>query len=165
MRRSASIAAISIIAAGIIAFGSGCSSKPADFTVTSAKPDLTLVDTGAKGPSIGDYEVFSSAVTKDGTPFGVLYGMKLEVALPPAPGAPEGLGRFQNQLTFDLPDGTICVAGVQYYTMDGSIPQTLKEGELRAIVGGTGAYAGARGTLRTTQHLDGTRTQELTFLP
>jgi hypothetical protein len=113
---------------------------------------------------VGDYSVFNAAVTKDGQPFGVLYGQKLLVAEPGQDGAPEGLGRYQNHLEFDLPDGTITVTGLQYYTVDGSIPDiALSEGEDRAIVGGTGAYAGAQGVLRSTTNVDGTRTQSFDF--
>lgn len=155
------------LAAVTLAACSGSSATaPSNFTMTTAKPDLTMVDVGDAGPSIGDYQVFHAVGTKDGEPFGHLYGLKLEVALPGQEGAPEGLGLFQNQLTFVLPDGDIVVEGVQYYTQDGSIPDiTINEGETRAIVGGTGAYAGARGTVLTTAQEDGTRMQEFTFLP
>jgi hypothetical protein len=138
----------------------------ADFTVMSAKPSLTYIDTGKKGATIGDYEVFSAAVTKDGEGFGTLFGLKLQVAKPGAMGAAKGLGLFQNQLTFNFPDGTVSVAGLQYYAVNGRLPDgSLLAGETRAVVGGTGAYAGARGTLHTTAHRDGTRTQEFSFLP
>jgi hypothetical protein len=132
--------------------------------VVSAKPTITQIDTGASGSSAGDYSVFSAAVTKDGQPYGSLYGQKLLVAEPGQAGAPDGLGRYENHLEFDLPDGTITVTGLQYYTTDGSIPDiALTQGEDRAIVGGTGAYEGARGVLRSTTNADGTRTQDFDF--
>ena len=166
--RALVIAAAGVTAVGLLAgcsTGSGsASSKPADFTVTSAKPTLTLIDVGDRGASVGDYSTFSAAVSKDGQAFGVLYGLKLLVAMPGTNGIADGFGRYQNQLTFDLPDGTISVAGVQFYTLDGSIPQTsLTEGEDRSVVGGTGAYAGARGTVHTTSDAGGTRKQEFHF--
>jgi len=147
----------------------GCansSASPTNFTLITSKPTVTQVDTGDPGNSPGDYQVFSAAATKDGQAFGNLYGLKLEVALPGKAGAPEGLGLFQNQLTFVLPDGDISVLGVQYHSPDGSLPTSASaDGETRAIVGGTGAYAGARGTLVSTAQEDGTRVQEFTFLP
>lgn len=61
---------------------SGCSSSsaPDDLSVVSGKPNITQIDTGAAGSSVGNYSVFDAAVTKDGQPFGVLYGQKLIVA-------------------------------------------------------------------------------------
>lgn len=157
--------AITVTGAGVLVL-SGCSSSstPKDFTAVSAKPTITQVDTGATGSSVGDYSVFNAAVTKDGEPFGVLYGQKLLVAEPGLEGAPEGLGRYQNHLEFDLPDGTITVTGLQYYTVDGSAPDiAVTQGEDRAIVGGTGAYEGAQGVLHSVVNADGTRTQEFDF--
>jgi hypothetical protein len=160
-------AAIAATLAGVSILGlSACSSSstPADFTAVSAKPTVTLVDTGATGSSVGDYTVFNAAVTKDGQPFGFLYGQKLLVAEPGQDGAPQGLGRYENHLEFDLPDGTISVEGLQFYTTDGSVPDiALTKGEDRAIVGGTGAYAGAHGVLHSTTNADGTRTQSFDF--
>ena len=151
-------------ASALVLSGCSSSSAPDDFSVVSGKPTQTQVDSGTAGSSVGDYSVFNAAVTKDGQPFGVLYGQKLLVAEPGQDGAPEGLGRYQNHLEFDLPDGTITVTGLQYYTVDGSIPDiALSEGEDRAIVGGTGAYAGAQGVLRSTTNVDGTRTQSFDF--
>jgi hypothetical protein len=160
-------AALAATLTGVSILGlSACSSSstPADFTAVSAKPTVTQVDTGATGSTVGDYTVFNAAVTKDGQPFGVLYGQKLLVAEPGQDGAPQGLGRYENHLEFDLPDGTISVEGLQFYTTDGSVPDVaLTKGEDRAIVGGTGAYAGAHGVLHSTTNADGTRTQSFDF--
>lgn len=138
---------------------------PEDFTAISSAPAPNSVDTGDPGPSLGDYEVFHVTVQKEGKRFGDLYGSKLAVAEPPVEGAPsKDLGLFQNQLTFVLPNGTISIAGVQYFTFDGSIPRYSENaGEYRAIVGGTGAYAGASGELHTTARPDGSRIQEFDF--
>jgi hypothetical protein len=171
LMRNKRTAFLSMATAGALAtvgLLAGCSSDDSgldEFTVVSAKPDQTLIDTGKGDYSLGDYTVFSAPVTKDGDGFGTLYGTKLAVAEPPVDSAPSSdLGLFQNQLSFVLPDGTISINGVQYFTVDGSIPDpSLGEGEVRAIVGGTGAYAGASGTLKTTARPDGTRQQEFDF--
>ena len=161
------IAVVAVSLTGVSALAlSGCSSSstPEDFSAVSGKPAVTQIDTGAAGSSVGDYTVFNATVTKDGQPFGTLYGQKLLVAEPGQDGAPEGLGRYENHLEFDLPDGTISVAGLQYYTLDGSVPDiALSKGEERAIVGGTGAYAGAHGVLTSTTNADGSRTQSFDF--
>ena len=155
-----------IVAASAALLISGCGDdEPQDFEAISAAPSPNMVDTGDPGPSLGDYEVFHVSVQKDGKPFGDLYGSKLAVAEPPVEGAPgKDLGLFQNQLTFVLPDGTISIAGVQYFTTDGSIPKySENDGEYRSIIGGTGAYAGATGVLHTTARPDGSRIQEFDF--
>ena len=137
-----------------------------DFTVTSAKPVITHVDAGKKGNGIGDYQVFHAALTKDGRTFGVLFGLKLQVAKAGTMGATKGLAVFQNQLTYRFLDGTISVAGVEYFTTEGtSSSSPLDDDATRAVVGGTGAYAGARGTVRTTLQPDGSRKHVFAFLP
>lgn len=158
------LSGIATVAVALVIGGCG-SDGPQDFTAISSTPDPNSVDTGTPGPSLGDYEVFHVTVTKDGKPFGDLYGTKLAVAEPPVKGAPgKDLGLFQNQLTFVLPDGNISIAGVQYFTTDGTIPKYSENGgEYRSIIGGTGAYAGATGVLHTTARPDGTRIQEFDF--
>lgn len=157
--------ALVAIASVLVVSGCGEDDELEDFTVISAKPEVTSVDADGDGADVGDYQTFQTTVTKDGKQFGDLYGLKLAVAAPPVDGAPSAdLGLFQNQLTFVLPDGQILIAGSQYYTLDGSIPQkSLEGGEYRAIIGGTGAYAGAKGVLHTTSKPDGTRIQEFDF--
>lgn len=165
--RSRSFSAILVLGISTAALLGGCGGDdaPEDFTAISAKPDVTSVDADGDGADVGDYQTFQTTVTKAGKPFGDLYGLKLAVAGPPVDGAPTpDLGLFQNQLTFILPEGQILIAGSQYYTLDGSIPtKSLKGGEYRAIVGGTGAYAGAKGVLHTTAKPDGRRVQEFDF--
>lgn len=162
-RAAASAAAVGI--AGLLIVAGCAGGGPSDFSVISAKPDQTLVDTGKGKYSVGDYNVFSAPVTRDGDDFGSLFGTKIAVAAPPVKDAPaDDLGLFQNQLSFVFPDGTISITGVQYYTTDGSIPDpSLNKGEVRSIVGGTGAYSGVSGTLKTTARPDGTRLQEFDF--
>lgn len=159
------VVGIAMVASVVLISGCGEDDELEDFTAISAKPDVTSVDADGDGADVGDYQTFSTTVTKDGKPFGDLYGLKLAVGAPPVDGAPAAdLGLFQNQLTFVLPDGQIMIAGTQYYTLDGSIPQnSLDGGEYRAIIGGTGAYAGAKGVLHTTSKPDGRRIQEFDF--
>jgi hypothetical protein len=167
MRTKSLLGVIGIAMASSVVLISGCGEDDEleDFTAISAKPAVTSVDADGDGADVGDYQTFETTVTKDGKPFGDLYGLKLAVAAPPVDGAPSAdLGLFQNQLTFVLPDGQILIAGSQYYTLDGSIPQkSLEGGEYRAIIGGTGAYAGAKGVLHTTSKPDGRRVQEFDF--
>ena len=145
----------------------GCASSGIkDLTLVSRPPVGTTVDNGAPGDSIGDILVFTAEVTKDGQPFGHLFGTKLLVAMPGQNGAPEDMGIHQNQLTFVLPDGTIQVGGVQDYPVGGAKPGDKVPVATRPITGGTGAYAGASGVLTTTETGDaGDRTQQFDFMP
>ena len=182
MPRSLTFVAVAALAAAVLALtvalvndapSAAVAAPPAarsqaltDFTVTSAKPVITRVDAGKKGSGVGDYQVFHAAVTKDGQTFGVLFGLKLQVAKAGTMGATKGLAVFQNQLTYRFPDGTISVAGLEYFTTYGtSSSSPLDDTATRSVVGGTGTYAGARGTVRTTLQPDGSRQHEFVFVP
>jgi len=141
--------------------GCGGSSVPADLTLVSAPPIGTAVDNGPAGPSAGDLLVFRATVTKDGKPFGYLYGTKVLVALPGQSGAPKNFGRYQNQLNFVLPDGEITITGTQDYPM--SLSGKLVPVATRAISGGTGAYAGVTGVLVSTEAKGEFRSQQFDF--
>lgn len=131
--------------------------------LVSGAPNTVKSDLGEPGPSVGDLSAFNADVTKDGKAFGRLVGTKILVVLP----GEDGVGTFQNQLTFVLDDGTITVTGVQPYPVDpnnAAAVQKVREGTThRAIVGGTGAYAGARGVLTTSEEKDGGRTQHFEY--
>jgi len=131
--------------------------------LVSGVPNTVKSDLGEPGPSIGDLSAFNAEVTKDGKAFGHLVGTKILVVLP----GEDGVGTYQNQLTFVLDDGTITITGIQPYPVDpnnAAAVQKVRQGTTqRAIVGGTGAYAGARGVLTTSEEKDGARTQHLEF--
>lgn len=162
--RSRATAALALIglAAALPLAGCGGSSVPADFTISTTPPVGSAVDTGPAGSSVGDMMVFHARVLKDGKPFGYVYGTKILVAMPGEFGAPKGLGRFQNQLSFVLPDGEITVTGTQDHPL-GGLSSTGVPVATRAISGGTGAYAGVTGVLVSTQVAGRGRTQQFDF--
>jgi hypothetical protein len=90
----------------------------------------TQVDTGKKGFSIGDSFIFSEQLTASGKQAGYDHIVCTHAASWPKD-AESCIG------TVVLPAGTIQLAG-----LSGAGPFTV------AIVGGTGTYAGARGTAR-----------------
>lgn len=152
----------------------GCSSDEADsgtssvtLDLVSSPPKTVFVDNGESGPSIGDVDAFSATVTRDGEEVGSLFGTKTLVALPGEHNVPDGLGLFQNQLTFVLTDGTITVTGVQYFPLDttdsAAVEAVKKLATTRSVVGGTGAYSGARGVLETSIDQAGGRVQHFEF--
>jgi hypothetical protein len=68
-------------------------------------------------------------------------------------------GRFQCVATLSLPEGQLTAQGLVTLTQTGGQPVTL------AITGGTGAYAGARGTAHSTSSRAREEHVTLTFMP
>jgi hypothetical protein len=147
----------------------GASSSIADFELQSAAPVISGVDVGATGPSAGDTEVFTAAISNDSKPFGTLVGTKVLLELGGQNSIPTGLGLFQNQLTFRLPSGDITVIGVQQFPLDtadrAAFAEMAKTATVRAISGGTGEYVGARGEVTSVPQSDGGRVQKFHFVP
>jgi hypothetical protein len=122
--------------------------RAAELGLASGVPTFTPVDLGQAGPSSGDVNVFTSAVT----PAGTLLGIQTTI------GAGAQTQTVQGALTFDLPDGQIAVAGVSQLDRT---PTGLLPGHpyTRAVVGGTGSYTGMRGTVTSTRRPDGSYAQ------
>lgn len=168
-RITAALALTGLVGIGALTSCSGDSSdakstnKTLVLDLVSGKPNTVKSDLGEPGPSIGDLSTFNADVTKDGKAFGHLVGTKILVVLP----GEDGVGTYQNQLTFVLDDGTITITGVQPYPVDpnnAAAVAKVREGTTqRSIVGGTGAYAGARGVLTTSEEKDGARTQHFEY--
>jgi hypothetical protein len=124
-------------------------------------PLLTDVKADPGGKSVGDFLFFEAAVTDEAGNEGALIGSLLTVDLPDAAGE-EFEGRLGN-LLFRFGDDTLVVAGGTEYPaeqpeMQASSPQ------LRAVVGGTGRYVGARGEVLTERLPDGTYRHTFTLL-
>ena len=164
----------SVLLLGVIAGMSACSSddgsssgKVVVLELVSSPPATTFSDIGEPGPSVGDLYTFSASVTEGDTEVGRLVGTKVLVTLPGDAGLPDGVGRFQNQLTFIFADGTISVTGWQPYPLDKNDTEAVAFVQTssiqRAIVGGTGIYAGASGVLTTSEDASGGRKQHFEF--
>ena len=135
-------------------------------TLTSAPPTSTNVDVGTPGVGVGAYTTFYAAVTdKTGKAVGWLYGTKTLVALPGEAGMPADRGIFENLLTFRFTDGsTIVVGGTQTAVLGASGFAGSADPGDRAVIGGTGKYAGARGVLSTSANPDNSRKQAFVFV-
>jgi len=133
----------------------GCGSGARTLRVVSTPPDLKTVDLPPRGKSPGDLYTFSS-VLLDRTrrrPIGVLRGTQTSIRL-------EG-GRelVQGILTFRLGRGNdILVGGLSEFPTSGT-GLIVGRPYVRSILGGTGAYADARGTLTSTRRSDGSYEQ------
>ena len=154
------LAAVGAVIAVAMLAGCGGSSGPADFTLIQNEPDLTEIDNGA---AVGDANVFDADLTKDGAAIGRLFGEQTVIA-EPDPTAPTRTEEVRRtELNFELPDGQIVVQGTSPYTK-GSWRLTVGKPVVRAIVGGTKAYAGVQGELTTTRNEDGSYTQSFHFV-
>lgn len=128
--------------------------RAASLDIVSGVPTFTAVDFGAPGASLGDVNVFESAIT----PSGQLLGTQTTI------GAGSRALTVQGALTFDLTDGQIAVAGVSQIDPK---PVGLLPGRpyVRAVVGGSGRYAGMRGTVTSTRRSDGSYSQAFSLTP
>ena len=127
-------------------------------TVIQDAPALTDVDIGPKGKSHGDMLAFDATIRSEGGHTGTLRGILFTVMLP-GEGRPHE-GRI-GQLYFDLGNGnSLVVTGGTTY-LGQNTEMTANAPQVRAVIGGTGEYIGARGQVTTTRRPD--RTYEHSF--
>ena len=131
------------VIAGILAVGpwesrSEAGTGPAVIRITDRQQALTVVDVGERGKSPGDMEVASSRVFQRGT--GTTIGRSELVC--------EFTDRVRTRScrgTYTLPKGKLVVGGTLLYRQFYDL----------AVLGGTGLYDNARGTLTVTRtHLN-----------
>lgn len=156
--------AAAVVAIGILAPPAGAVPS-GKLVLTSAPPTSTNIDAGAPGVGVGDYTTFYAEVTdKAGKRVGWLYGTKTLIATPGQAGLGPDRGIFENLLTFQFTDGsTIVVGGTQTAVLGSSGFNGSADPGERAVVGGTGRYAGARGVLATSANPDSSRRQAFVF--
>lgn len=148
MRKALLMAAIAVLAATqLLDFSSAHAKQDTTFvTIADARSGIASpVDLGELGDSPGDMFVFDQPLLNEARqPIGSNSGYCIRT-LP---------GQFSEcQWTLTMSNGTITVAGREAETGTSLIP----------IIGGTGAYIGARGVLTTTPNGDRTFTQVLTL--
>jgi len=124
-------------------------------TLTHGKtPDPTYIDLGAPGGSVGDQRIWQfSAKTSDGE---VVVMDWVMLTMGTVDGSPE-VDRRMTSAVFSFSNGPsdrILIEGIGLYPASGAtvkVDATLE----RAVIGGTGKYAGAQGTVMTTHLEDG----------
>jgi hypothetical protein len=129
-------------------------------TQDAAAAKLVSIESNTEG-DLGHEYVFESPMLKDGKPYGEMFGTMTKVGELGHGTHPDAEDRLLNSV-FDLPDGEIVVVGLSFY-MPSSPALSKGEPVARAIVGGTGAYAGIRGEVITTHNADDTYTQEIRY--
>jgi hypothetical protein len=141
-------AATAVVAVGC---GDDDSTKTLNVVAPSKGVSLNTVDLGSKGSSPGDYVVFDGPLL-DGDEqhdMGQVYGTQTAIALR---GDTEIV---QAMITYDLGGGDkLTIGGTGEYPRGETGLKQSRQFE-RPIVGGTGQYAGARGTVTSVRRADG----------
>ena len=132
-------------------------------TIHQEKPSLVHVDLGKKGQTHGDMLAFDARFqTKKGLK-GKLSGIIFTVDIPE-----KEHEIFQDRIVsmvFDFGEAnTIVVSGKSVYLHRGELEMVPNNPQIRAIIGGTGTYIGARGQISTTREKDGTYTHRIELL-
>ena len=132
--------------------------------LTQQPPTLHAIDLHTEGASVADMVLYEAAIAGERGESGTLTGVLITADVPdPETGDPhqDRLG----QLSFDLGDGdSLVVAGEAVYP-GGDAEMAAGAAQLRAVVGGTGDFVGARGQVATTRDgEDGGYRHEFTLL-
>ena len=170
MTVSLGLAALAI--AGTIGFAVGSASalpsvqaEPStrSFVLTQQPPTLHPVDLHTEGASVADMVLYEATITGEQGESGMLTGVLITADVPDAETGDTHQDRL-GQLSFDLGNGTsLVVAGEAIYRGE-DVEMTVNAEQLRAVVGGTGDFLGARGQVATTRNDDGSYRHEITLL-
>ena len=143
MSKSLIILVVAVSAASVLPLTASSAATGGSFTIDSRldAKSATNVDAKPRGESAGDLNVFSTSLTRDGHPAG-----RAEYVQTLVDSHYRGIS---NRVDLLLSDGTLELqgAGLEKRPPGGAKP--APETDL-AIIGGTGAYAGARGAVRVT---------------
>jgi hypothetical protein len=161
MALAALLASIVMVACGLR------STNPSSETLTVYEdaPTMTPLDLGPPGNSPGDVYYFSAPLhsSPGGPVTGEVFGSKTLKKV--ATGANPSFEQRATLLifTFGNRDDQIVAMGVHDYPPDAA-EFDAGQPHVRAILGGTGKYIGARGQLASTRNADGSYTQVFTLL-
>ena len=124
------------------------------FTIRQDKPSLAHVDIGRKGQSHGDLMAFDAAVQATNGEKGKLSGFVLTVDIPEK--EQEVFQDRIDSMVFDFGNAnTLVISGKAAYPHRGELEIAKNIPQIRAIVGGTGKYIGARGQITTVRDDEG----------
>jgi hypothetical protein len=150
----------------ITACGARCNNPSTEtFTVYEDAPQMSLLDLGAPGNSLGDVYHFSAALHSErgGPVTGELIGSKTPVKLPTD--ASPNQERRATLMSFTFADGKDQIIAFGAADYSPSTPEFEADRPVvRPVLGGTGKYMGARGQVTSTRNADGSYTQVFTLL-
>ena len=158
--------------AGVIGFALGSArvlpaaqAAPPTRTIvlTQQPPALHPVDLHIEGASVADMVLYEASVAGEQGESGMLTGFLITADVPDAETGDVHQDRL-GQLSFDLGNGnSLVVAGEAIYPGE-DVEMTANAEQLRAVVGGTGEFMGARGQVETTRNEGGSYRHEFTLL-
>lgn len=122
-------------------------------SIVSEAKEPTLIDLGESGRSVGDIRLINKSFTGDDGLSGTVSGMIVTIDLPDGEDTQlDSMG----QLVFEFGGmDSIVVAAESEMVPDGG-DMVLEGEQVRAIIGGTGKFVGARGQMLSTEAEDGT---------
>jgi hypothetical protein len=132
------------------------------FTITQGKPEITRVDIGVTGMSVGDLFGFEAPFTTQDGKMGRIYGIITIVSIPTGANDPFIDRLSSGVLDFGKSDTLVVNGRTVYGTYQGEIKDN--EPQLRAIIGGTGRFIGARGQISTIRTPSGSYEHEIQLL-
>ena len=169
MKFSLGLAALTV--AGTIGFALGSASvlpaaqaAPPTRTIvlTQQPPALHPGDLHIEGASVADMVLYEAAIAGEQGESGLLTGFLITADVPDAETGDVHQDRL-GQLSFDLGNGnSLVVAGEAVYPGE-EVEMTANAAQLRAVVGGTGEFMGARGQVETTRNEGGSYRHEFTL--
>lgn len=131
--------------------------------MTQQPPSLRAIELGAPGLSEGDLLLFEAPISGEHGESGVLTGFLITADIPDEQTGDLDADRL-GQLSYDLGNGNTLVAAGESIYRGENVEMTANLPQLRAVVGGTGTFMGARGQVTTTRNADGTYRHEFTLI-
>jgi hypothetical protein len=135
------------------------------FTVYEDAPKMSLLDLGAPGNSLGDVYHFSAPLHSEhgGPVTGEVIGSKTLVKVPTEDNP--NVERRATLMFFNFADNKDQIIAFAVADYSPTKPE-FEQGHsaVRAVIGGTGKYMGARGQITSTRNTDGSYTQVFTLL-
>lgn len=143
-------------------FFAGTAMADQTFSIVQDLPAITHVDVGLDGPSHGDMMAFEAPFIADDGTTGFMNGMLITVDI-----ALADEGHFLDRIAQIVVDfggsDTLVIGGGASYPL-GAIEMAPDAPQLRAVIGGTGRFIGARGEVLTTRRDTGHYEHSFTLL-
>lgn len=161
-RTAMGVAAIIVVATTALTSPASADSKNTRIVLTQSAPTIVHEEGQDAESARGDVTFYEADLTRAGKAFGTMSGT-IETHDIVVDGAPRET-RLRT-LVFELPKGQLVAKGAStYQTGPDFVPLDIGKPVVIAIIGGTGAYMGATGELRTTRNANGTYRQVITLV-
>ncbi len=148
--------AVCLVFGALVASGTASTNKPVSLHIMAINPHTETLDFPPLGKSPGDVYVFDATIVKPNgrTKIGRVRGTQTDIKIE------RGVETVQGMLTYQMgPGNEIVIGGLSSYPLTGT---GLIRGRsyVRPVLGGTGRFAGARGTV-SSRYLGGGRYDQL----